>query len=322
MKKRYLSLALLTLFVLSANAENVRLNVTRIYTITPEQEAVSLDIALEEALALIYRQPTPLIQGLEIKLTLPDAIRSYSNTTGLFLYNRGIPDAEEGIRNYRVSRYGFEVLTDTRFFYLYLPLSERGAHTVPPGTVRYEKPLTAEGSPLFLTFLPMMKGFPTSLYDEPITVSLTPVPADQGKLHLSVEGAPPEAVTVNLDGTPRPFKSDGYLLPPGQHTLRVSAQGAMEKTLEVDIERGRRTEAAVVLQQAAPRLILEAPEGSEVYLDGSLWDYAAGFEQEIEAGEHVILYRLGDYKLSRKFTAEAGEIYKISLLLDIFIENN
>ncbi len=88
------------------------------------------------------------------------------------------------------------------------------------------------------------------------------------------------------------------------------------------ISRGNTTKLDITMEQLLPTVIFEAPEGSEIILDGEKIDLLASKVLKIKPGDHVVRMKLGDYSLSKKFTIDAEKKYKISLFLDILIQEN
>jgi len=42
----------------------------------------------------------------------------------------------------------------------------------------------------------------------------------------------------------------------------------------------------------------------------------------VTEGQHTVIIREGDYSLTKKFSVERGKSYKVSLFLDILVQEN
>jgi len=65
---------------------------------------------------------------------------------------------------------------------------------------------------------------------------------------------------------------------------------------------------------------VEAPDSAVVTLDGQRIDHVAKPSMTVDPGEHNATCRIGDYTLSRKFTAYRGKSYKLVLEVDLQVQ--
>jgi hypothetical protein len=71
-----------------------------------------------------------------------------------------------------------------------------------------------------------------------------------------------------------------------------------------------------------PKIVFEAPDTAEIFLDGQKLDGLPKKPMSVTEGEHTVIMRVGNYSLTKKFSVERGRSYKISLFLDISVQEN
>jgi hypothetical protein len=138
---------------------------------------------------------------------------------------------------------------------------------------------------------------------------LAELAAAQGTLELSVE--PAEAV-VELDGAP--LKGSGaertITLDPGRHRIAVSAPSHRPDRFEVSVIAGSRERRSALLERLPSRpatLVVHAPEGAEVRIDGLL-SGRGEIETELVPGEHrVVVADAGTSLLERELSIGEGD---------------
>jgi hypothetical protein len=180
--------------------------------------------------------------------------------------------------------------------------------------------------PLALTVLPVMKGIPTTLYDSDFAVRVKPIFAEEGLVTVAVSAEDEDAVLedpeITIDNSPVEIAGAAIRLDPGIHTLEVSADGYEPFESSFAVQKGSVQTVSAVLKPAQPKVYFEGPEASEVFLDGKRIDYAPGKPIFTDPGEHIVLFQIGDYSLSKKFAVRGGKSYKISLFFDILVKEN
>ena len=72
------------------------------------------------------------------------------------------------------------------------------------------------------------------------------------------------------------------------------------------------------MKSIAPTLLVTAPEGTKILLDGETFTNI-GSEIIISEGEHKLSFSIGDYELVKTISAIKGKTYKASFALDLEI---
>ena len=186
--------------------------------------------------------------------------------------------------------------------------------------------VTSADFPLVLTVLPVMKGIPTDLYTSDFAVRAKPVFANAGLVSISITAENGEALfedpEITINDSLVEFPADGLRLEPGIHALEVSAKGYEPFESSFAVQKGSVQTVSAVLRTARPKVYFEGPDASLVFLDGKRIDYAPGKPVFMEPGEHIVVFQIGDYSLSKKFSIQGGKSYKISLFFDILLKEN
>ncbi len=158
-------------------------------------------------------------------------------------------------------------------------------------------------------------------------IFVRPITGNKGGAHIVVTDAetgkpivwtaPDSLVAVTLNGEPLSYQNDQYVLDPGLYRIEIDSTAYNSETRTFEVDKGRTTEVAVPLDRPSAFARIDAPRGAAVFVDGT---QVTSFERvRLSPGEHTVLYRLGDYTVSRRFTAVQKKDYEISLFLDIMI---
>ena len=124
--------------------------------------------------------------------------------------------------------------------------------------------------------------------------------------------------TVFIDDNPVQDAFDSILLNTGIHTVSVISESYRTEVRTVRIEQAKKSDLSIQLKSIEPTLIITAPEGTKIQLDGE--DFAeTGKEIIISEGEHKVTFIIGDYEIIRSISAIKGKTYKANLAVDLQI---
>ncbi len=321
MKKVLLIAAFILFPTLIAMPDSIRGPLVAIVTPKPDQPVI-LTIGLEDLVAVLPPADLSMIDGIEIEVRIPPVIRQYRDSFAWYLYKSVEPLPSLSLRSYTGTRSAFELIpTGIKVFYL-VPL--RKAHTMAGGlgTVLLPFPVLPEEMPLFMTILPVMKGIPPEAIAGRFEIAIRAVSAPSGSLILRIHETSPSAGSYSVMIDEKPFAGiDGkVVLPIGIHHLRIESSGYQNINLSFGIEQGVLTELDVTLIPLVPMVSIEAPKGTQIFFDGKRFEGQTAVPFEVTEGPHTVVFTVGEYTLSRKFTAEKGKTYSISILLDIAIQ--
>jgi hypothetical protein len=201
----------------------------------------------------------------------------------------------------------------------------RPDHSIKPSPYATLIPTIVEQKdfPFLFRLVPISKGVSADVESAKFQVRVRPLFSDEGALSLRLrypEGASERfPLTVTVDDK-KVDPSAPLLLKMGPHRLGVSSEAYRDESRSFAVEQGKTLDLVVELQDTTPILVVEAPDSAIVTLDGARIDQAAHPTMTVEPGDHSASCRIGDYTLTRKFTAFRGKTYKLVLEIDLQVQ--
>lgn len=274
---------------------------------------------------------SPVARSVELVITIPRPFLKYRDSFSISLYGDFSSPLSTDRQQFSGTLLYQKLLPPSGRILLRLPLtdirSESGPGVLNPGRI-----FDASSFPLAIQIVPIMKGLPGELMNADIGISARVQLEDAGFLEAAVrlpgeEGAGPgvfpDGTELFLDETAAGagFLSSKVKLKSGLHTLRVAVPGYAPETRSFTVERGETVSLLFEPEPLESRYTIQAPEGTVVYIDGKQQEYGGGREGVLSPGEHVVLFRFGDYQLSRKIDVRGGKNYNIELFFDIIVED-
>jgi len=315
---------ILFLIPLAALAENVRGPVVDNVILDSTSDSHVATVGLEDLIGVSLGDGNRFIKGVELDITVPPAARRYRNLLGLYIYKRVTPSPSSSADLYSGSRAGFIVLPAVSKIYVNIPVK---VNAVQPSaeTITLDNPIPAGQFPLIVTVLPVAKGLPSSVSDSKFTIKVSPILEDKGLLKLNVteDGKTPEfPYALSIDDRPTAVDPLEYELDSGIHHLSVTSRHYKEVNKTFGIDKGRTTTVDISLERLVPKVLFEAPDNAEIFLDGQKLQTVPKKPMTVTEGQHTVIIREGDYSLTKKFSVERGKSYKVSLFLDILVQEN
>lgn len=303
-------------------AERIGGTVSEVVNVRTHEE-VDGSFKLHELVGLDFEE-SDFIKGIEIRIEVPRPVLEFRESFLFRIFSNLNNDPENSIRYY----YGNEILKETfpvgKTLHVAIPLS--GDELWQPSSVgisRVNPPLSKDKFPLLFTIEPIMKGIPQRVSEASFSFTVKPVLYDRGKLSLILpEDIKKEELTIEIDGSALSSDKDMYTLKAGIHELSISSPSTIPFSTSFGIEQGEITKIKAEIEPAQSYISFEAPEGAEVYLNGNEIDREDHDNFNAEPGEHVVIIKLDDYSLSKKFVLKRGKNYKVSLFFDILIEED
>ena len=315
--------------LISAAGDNIRGDVVKhvVLSDTSEPGEYTFSMNIEDVFAVSFDKESSFIRGFEIEVKVPSSLRNYSGSFAFIIYKQISPEVTSGIGTYYGRKYNSFIMPEAAKFYMQIPYNERLSAERAPYTTIFSDVLKYSDSPLMVTVLPMMKGFPSSLYSSSLTVRISPILKDSGNLSVIFD------IPENLDSRQLEFRVDGgrtgvsnnranIALSAGTHSLEVEIPGGRQINRTVTIRAGETANLAIEIEELKSLATIDVPENTIVYMDGLRLENTSEGPIPIAPGEHTVLFKIGDYKISKKFDILPGKDCKISLFLDIFIEEN
>jgi hypothetical protein len=313
---------------LSASAENFRGKLAAEIS-SAEEQAIQFTV---DSLTAVRMEngidSSELLQGVEINLTIPPALRRYRDGFILLLFKNISPAPSASVTSYYGERFMEHILPPASKFYIQVPVSADHTLKAAQGTFVVDTVCRPGDFPVMLSVLPVMKGIPPEVYSSKFEMSVKPVYFPKGKLILTLsdkdtgENIDSTSGTITIDGTVLPDISGPIPLKTGIHTLTVDIPGYSKEKTSFSLEQGRTSTIALEISRTTPTFSIEAPREADIFIDGTLYDGIHGRIEEIPPGSHTILFKIGDYSISKKIEIKEGKNYNISLFFDIFIEED
>jgi hypothetical protein len=305
-------------------AEELRAIIAGNAALAPESpEGTRLAMGVNEAVTVSIPKDSPFIQGFEIELKLPAAAISAPGGFVFELWYRIDPAPERNRYGYRGERILTRPLPARAGVVIQIPV--RKDHYLKQGPYAILIPAVVEPKdfPFLFRLVPIAKGYSAEVEASQLQVRIKPLLTDEGALGLRLrypeDMGEPAPVLVTVDD----HKVDpGSLifLKAGNHRLLVSSERYRDENRSFAIEQGRVLELPVELQDTSPVVVLEAPDSASITLDGQKLDHVASPQMKVEAGDHTVTCKIGDYTITRKFTASRDRTYRLVLMIDLQIQ--
>ncbi|MCX7024523.1 MAG: hypothetical protein NT080_07875 [Spirochaetes bacterium] len=305
-------------------AEPFRTNVAAVITLSaakPDGEQLSIGAA--DAIAIQFSEDSLFIQGIEIEVRIP---RMSPSSVVWTLYKAVKPAPKTDRVAFEGDALLSQPLPDRVSMVLQVPVSERHALKSGPYATVLPTVIKARDFPIVFKLTPVSKGIPPELELSGFKLRIRPLLIDEGILRLSVTGPEPEPapddIEVFIDEKRCERWYEPVFLRKGSHSVQVKAPGFRDEMRTVVTEPARILDLAVVLQDTKPTAVFEAPANALIHLDGVAVDLVHEPKIFMEPGEHTVVCRIGDYTITRKFTAYRGKTYRIVLSVDLSVQES
>lgn len=292
-----------------------------VHKIDLESETDQGTFKLDELLLMDLGELGPVVSGFELIIKIPPSYRNYRD--GFWMNILGTRDVEAQQRRERINGRFFldEPLPGSSKMVIYIPLEDQPVPGVLPGTFVLPGIDLDTNSFLVFSILSVMKGIPPALLVSDIEYSVRSHYQNKGvirlgssalsvssELEILVNG---EAVYPDIDGN--------IIVPAGEHRVVLLHKDFDPVEEVVIVAKGGLAVIDPVWEASVPALVFDAPDEVHIYIDGNLVvDKETLFFTEL--GTHEVLFMLGDYRISRTIELNEKKNYRISLFLDIFVE--
>jgi hypothetical protein len=286
-------------------------------------EGSSLSIGYDESLALLMPKDSPFVQGVEIEIKSPRVAMAAPGGFAYELWRRVEPDPDRKRVAYRGERIIMQPLPARAGYAIRVPI--RADHSIKPSPYAVLLPfiVAREDFPFLLKLVPVSKALSPEAEAAKFRITVRPLLTEEGALSLKFRYPDAQGERAPLSVTIDDRKVDPSApisLKAGSYRLGVASEAYRDESRIVVVEQGKTTELVVELQDTKPVLTIEAPDSALITLDGRRVEQAERAGMGIEPGEHSATCRIGDYTLTRKFTASRGKPYKLVLDIDLRVE--
>ena len=308
----------------NAEAEELRALVAGVAIISPDNaEGAFFALGFDQSVAVLLPKDSPFVQGMEIEIQSPPVVIAAPGGFAYELWRRIDPSPDKKRFAYRGERIIMQPLPARAGFAIQIPV--RPDHSIKPSPYATLIPAIVEQKdfPFLFKLVPISKGVSADVESAKFQVRIRPLLSDEGALSLKLrypEGSSERfPLTVTVDER-KVDPSTPLLLKTGPHRLGVSSEAYRDESRSFAVEQGKTLDLVVELQDTTPILVVEAPDSAIVTLDGVRIDHAAHPTMTVEPGDHGASCRIGDYTLTRKFTAFRGKTYKLVLEIDLQVQ--
>jgi hypothetical protein len=286
-------------------------------------EGVSLSVGYDESVAVLMPKDSPFVQGIEIEIKSPQAVIAAPGGFAYELWRKIDPEPDKKRFAYRGERIIMQPLPARAGYAIQIPV--RADHSLRPGPYATLIPVIVERGdfPFLFRLVPISKGLSAAVEAAKFQIRVRPLLTDEGALSLKLRYPEGQGerfpVTVTVDDQ-KVDASAPIVLKAGSYRLGLSSEAYRDESRGFVVEQGKTLELVVELEDTKPLLSIEAPDSAVLSLDGQKIDHVAHPTMSVEPGDHSATCRLGDYTLTRKFTAFRGKTYKLVLEIDLQVE--
>jgi hypothetical protein len=310
----------------------VRGTLTSELVVEPSQaEGVSADVRAERLVALSIEQELNFLEGIQLEVRVPEAVRSTGGGFAVYLYDAVRPAPARGRTEYRGRRVFFRPMPSARRFFVAIPVSPGHRLRETADTFLVDEVVDAERFPIVMTILPVMKGIPESAMRSAFTITAKPLLLDVGAARLRITDPDGSDILESagslrefqlfLDGERIDYDEAPIALTPGLHRLSLESSRYENQRLTFGVERGTVSPIDIQLEEPRSAVRFDAPEGVTLFVDGEEVDHKAP-SFSLPAGEHTVMFQIGEYTVSKRFAVAPKKSYEISLTLDILINED
>ncbi|MCR4580846.1 MAG: hypothetical protein K5681_10930 [Treponema sp.] len=301
------------------NAESFRVSKVHIASVSQETGSeASVKLGINDALSIQLPEDKIFIEGLELKFEIPEAVAYWMDSVACSVYANIKPKPTESQIDYSGTRSYVSTLPGKLSWVLQVPLSKENTIKSNNYTTKVDTVLTPEENVLFVRLQPVMKGVPEETLNSKIPITVKPILANKGLLKLDIKSPENEKAecSVFIDDKIANLKNGKIMLETGIHNISIISEKYRNELRTVRIDQAKQTELSVEMKSIEPTLLVTAPDGTKILLDGEEFNNP-GTEVVITEGEHKLSFSIGDYELVRTISATKGKTYKASFSLDL-----
>jgi hypothetical protein len=272
-----------------------------------------------------------IARSVELIITVPRSFLRYRDSFSISLYGDISSPLGKGMQQASGTLLLQKLLPPSGRIMLLLPLTDARGESG-PGVLSPERRINPSSFPLVIQIVPIMKGLPSELMNADIGLTTKLLLEDAGFLDIDLQMPEEYGLSgdtdlrnaeVLLDESPADpaILISRQKLKSGLHSIKVTIPGFGSEILTFNINRGEVTALSIAPRPLESRYTIQAPEGTVVFLNGKQLDPGEIAGGTLPPGEHVVLFRIGDYQLSRKINVSGGKNYNIELFFDIIVED-
>jgi hypothetical protein len=262
-------------------------------------------------------------RGIELELSAPQSWLAQRGSLAMEVYVELDRQPVPGINDLEGRRIAFEPLPNKIKMVYQIPVRpSHGLRTTPYATVPAGTTLPAS-FPLLFKLMPIVKGLSDELEHMSFTLTARPILGDEGAVKLNFRypsQLKDRPFTVLIDDAVVENTAEELLIKEGEHHLVVLSDDYRNESRRFMVERAKRVDITLDLQDPTPLLLFEAPENARIFLNNNPVRETGPIP--VEPGVYEAKFQVGDYTLTKTITALRGKTYRVSLSVGIDIEEN
>jgi hypothetical protein len=264
------------------------------------------------------------MRGVELELSAPQAWLSYYGSLAMLVYADLDRALSPGTNDLDGRRIAFDPLPNKIKIVYQIPIRRsHGLRTTPYATVPAGFTLPSS-FPILFRLMPIIKGLNEEIEQMQFSLTARPILSDEGAVRLNFrypEQLKDKPFTLLIDDNVIQNPAEEQLLKEGEHHLVILSDDYRNENRRFMVEKAKRLDIAIDLQDPTPLLIFEAPENARIFLNNTPISRESG-PIPVEAGVHEAKFQVGDYTLIKTISVQRGKTYRVALAVDINVEEN
>lgn len=324
--KKHLNLKLIFSLALTANVfalSGESFRVSKVHMVSVQQEAkyeTAAKLGINDSMAITLPEDKTFIEGLELKMDIPEAVASWMDSVACSVYANIKPAPKASQIDYSGTRSYVSTLPGKLSWVLQIPLKKENSIKSNKYTTKVEPVIEPQNNVIFVRLQPVMKGVPEETSNAIIPITVKPILTNKGMLNLTLKSQDEKTkeCSVYIDDNIVDVSKNKVLLETGVHNISIISEAYRNEVRTVRIDQAKVTNLTVEMKSIEPTLLITAPEGTVITLDDQPCK-VLGKEFVIAEGEHKIKFSIGDYEIAKTISAIKGKTYKANFSLDLNI---
>ncbi len=290
-------------------------------TIIIDMSENSAKAGINDCLYILLPEDKTYLNAIELEIKIPKLFTEWPYSIMYYIYNNISPQPQEAIIDYRGEKIHSNIVPSRLTWVLQIPVKKGIKIKETPYTAVVPVAPNTENGGVFFRFQLAMKGVPQEFDTSYFSITAKPIFAEVGTLALSYttpDGSKVQPHTIFIDGKEVAEEESGIVLSTGIHSVSVVSDYYRNEVRTVTIEQAKLTNLDITLRDITPEIRISAPENAVIYLDDVLltkWDNAL----QVQEGDHVFKFIIGDYEIIKTVKAENGRSYTVTLGIDASI---
>jgi hypothetical protein len=315
----------LSFFAIPAAAESFRALLEGSLELSADSpEGSSINMAYNGSALISLRRGGRFLRGIELELSAPQVWLAQRGSLAMLLYAELDRTPSPGTNELEGKRIAFDTLPNKIKIVYQIPVRRsHGLRTTPYASVPTDTTLPSS-FPLLFKLMPIVKGLSEEIEKMQFTLSARPILADEGAVKFNFrypEQPKDRPFTVLIDDVVVNNTEEEQFLREGEHHLVVLSEDYRNENRRFMVERAKRLDIAINLQNLTPLIIFEAPGNTRIFLN----NHPVVRENNpipVDPGVYEAKFQVGDYTLTKNITIQRGKTYRIALAVGIDIEEN